>query len=182
MNDLIRLTFRKYDGSLHWHGTLRRLGEDEHGLWLGWGRNHRMARGAEPPITFGEPYVQLIRFEDWWCGSFNAPPRATEVYCDITTPAEWTAPDEITLVDLDLDVLRFRDGRPPLIVDVDEFEEHQVRYKYPAEVIAKALATADRLLEAVSVDEEPFTSAYHGWLALVADAEGDPFAELVDRG
>jgi hypothetical protein len=178
MNDLIRLTFRKYDGSLHWHSVLRRLGEDEHGLWLGWGRNHSTARGAEPPITLKEAYVQLIRREDWWCGSFNARPRNTEIYCDITTVAEWTAPDEITLVDLDLDVLRFRDGTAPLIDDEDEFLEHQVRYRYPPEVIAKARATADRLLEAVRVDEEPFKSAYHRWLAVVQDVDGDPFAEL----
>jgi hypothetical protein len=180
MSELIRLTFRKYDGSLHWHGTLRRLGEDEHGLWLGWGRNHRMARGAEPPITMGAAYVQLIRPDEWWCGSFNAAPRSTEVYCDITTVAEWTAPDEISLVDLDLDVLRFRDGRPPAIVDEDEFLEHQVRFGYPAEVIATARDTADRLLEAVRADEEPFKSVYHAWLAMVEHADGDPFAEPTD--
>jgi protein associated with RNAse G/E len=178
MNDLIRLTFRKYDGSLHWHSSLRRLGEDEHGLWLGWGRNHRIARGAEPPITIREPYVQLIRWKEWWCGSFNAAPRDTEIYCDITTVAEWTAPDEISLIDLDLDVLRFRDGRLPLIDDEDEFLEHQVRYGYPPEVIATARATADRLLEAVRADEEPFKSGYHRWLAMVEDVDGDPFAEL----
>lgn len=180
MNDLIRLTFRKYDGSLHWHSTLRRLGEDEHGLWLGWGRNHVIARGAEPPITVKEAYVQLVRFDDWWCGSFNAPPRITEVYCDITTRAAWTAPDEISLVDLDLDVLRFRDGRPSAIVDEDEFEEHQVRYQYPVDVIKAARDTADRLLAAVRANEEPFGSAYHGWLARVADVDGDPFAERAE--
>jgi hypothetical protein len=179
MNDLIRLTFRKYDGSLHWHSTLRRLGEDEHGLWLGWGRNHVIARGAEPPITVKEAYVQLVRFDDWWCGSFNAPPRLTEVYCDITTRASWTAPDEISLVDLDLDVLRFRDARPSAIVDEDEFEEHQVLYQYPAEVVKAARETADRLLEAVRTDEEPFGSVYQGWLARVADVDGDPFAKPV---
>jgi hypothetical protein len=180
MNDLIRLTFRKYDGSLHWHSVLRRLGEDEHGLWLGWGRNHRMARGAEPPITLDEAFVQLIRREDWWCGSFNAAPRNTEVYCDITTVAAWTAPDEISLIDLDLDVLRFRDGTPPLIDDEDEFLEHQVRYSYPPEVIASARTTADKLLAAVQADEEPFKSGYQRWLAMVADVDGDPFAEPGD--
>lgn len=181
MSELIRLTFRKYDGSLHWHSTLRRLGEDEHGLWLGWGANHSMARGDEPPITLEQPYVQLMRREDWWCGSFNAAPRRTEVYCDITTVAQWTAPDEISLIDLDLDVLRFRDGSAPLIDDEDEFLEHQVRYAYPPEVIAAARATADALLESVRADEEPFKSAYHRWLALVQDVDGDPVAALADR-
>jgi protein associated with RNAse G/E len=176
MNELIRLTFRKFDGALHWHSVLRRLGEDEHGLWLGWGAGHVTARGSEPPITLERPYVHLIRREDWWCGTFNAEPFNTEIYCDITTVAEWTAPDEITLIDLDLDVLRLRDGRAPFIDDEDEFLEHQVRYAYPAEVIATARATADALLESVKANEEPFATAYHRWLALVADVTGDPGA------
>ena len=180
MSELIRLTYRKYDGSLHWHGVMRRLGEDEHGLWLGWGRNMEMTRGSEPPVTMYAAHVQLIRREDWWCGAFRGLPRDNDVYCDITTVAEWTAPDEITLVDLDLDVLRFRDGRPPEIVDEDEFLEHQVRYAYPPEVIAGARAAADALLVSVRADEEPFKSAYQKWLSLVEEVEGDPVSVLAD--
>jgi hypothetical protein len=178
MSELIRLTYRKYDGSLHWHGMMRRLGEDEHGLWLGWGKNMLMARGSEPPVTMSAAHVQLIRRKDWWCGAFHAPPRTTAVYCDITTVAEWTAPDEITMVDLDLDVLRYRDGRPPQIVDEDEFLEHQVRYAYPPEVIANARAAADALLVSVQRDEEPFKSAYRKWLSPIEDVDGDPLSVL----
>jgi protein associated with RNAse G/E len=180
MSELIRLTYRKYDRSLHWHGTMRRLGEDEHGLWLGWGRNMRMARGSGPVVTFDQAHVQLIRRADWWCGAFHAAPRPTAIYCDITTVAEWTAPDEITMVDLDLDVLRFRDGRAPAIVDEDEFLEHQVRYGYPPDVIASARATADALLVAIQQGEEPFNSAYQSWLSLVEDVDGDPISVLAD--
>src|ERR1700734_664532 len=156
MSELIRLTFRKFDGSLHWHSVLRRRGEDAHGLWLGWGAGQVTARGTEPPITINRAYVQLVRPEDWWCGAFHAEPSDVEIYCDITTVARWTAPDEITLIDLDLDVLRLRDGRAPFIDDEDEFLEHQVRYRYPAEVTAAARATADALLESVLANEEPF--------------------------
>ena len=181
MSELIRLTYRKYDGSLHWHGTMRRLGEDEHGLWLGWGRGMLMARGSEPAVSFDQAHVQLIRHADWWCGAFHAAPRPTAIYCDVTTVAEWTAPDEITLVDLDLDVLRFRDGREPTIVDEDEFLEHQVRFNYPAEVIESARTTADALLIAIRQDEEPFKSAYRRWLSLVEDIDGDPIAVLAEQ-
>ena len=31
----VRLVFTKYDGSLHWHQTMKYLGDDEHGIWLG---------------------------------------------------------------------------------------------------------------------------------------------------
>lgn len=180
MSELIRLTYRKYDGSLHWHGTMRRLGEDEHGLWLGWGKGMLMARGSEPAVTFAQAHVQLIRRADWWCGAFHGAPRPTAIYCDITTVAEWTASNEITLVDLDLDVLRFRDGREPAIVDEDEFLEHQVRYAYPPEVIENARTTADALLVAIQRDEEPFKSAYRQWLSLVEDVDGDPISALAD--
>ena len=180
MSELIRLTYRKFDGSLHWHGVMRRLGEDEHGLWLGWGRNMVMRRGSGPAVTMHAAHAQLIRREDWWSGAFHGLPRDNDVYCDITSAAEWTAPDEITLIDLDLDVLRFRDGRPPEIVDADEFLEHQVRYAYPPEVIATARATADALLISVREGEEPFKSAYQKWLSLVEDVEGDPVSVLAD--
>ncbi|MBR7831284.1 DUF402 domain-containing protein [Actinospica sp. MGRD01-02] len=181
MSELIRLTYRKYDGSLHWHGAMRRLGEDEHGLWLGWGRNMLMTRGSGPTVTFDQAHVQLVRRADWWCGAFHAAPRPTAIYCDITTVAEWTAPDEITMVDLDLDVLRFRDGRAPAIVDEDEFLEHQVWYEYPPEVIENARSTADALLVAIQRDNEPFRSAYQRWLSLVADVDGDPISVLAER-
>lgn len=180
MGELIRLTFRKYDNSLHWHSVVRHLGEDEHGIWLGWGRNQQMARGAEPPIIAKAASVQLIRRKDWWTGRFLTKPDGLHVYCDITTVAEWTATDEVTLIDLDLDVLSFRDGRPPMIDDEDEFLEHQQRYGYPREVIDTARTTADELLEAVRANEEPFKSAYLRWLDLVRDVDGDPVAGLID--
>jgi uncharacterized protein len=31
----IQVVYRKYDGSLHWHMELGRLGTDEYGTWLG---------------------------------------------------------------------------------------------------------------------------------------------------
>ena len=31
----VRVVYTKYDGSLHWHMSMRYLGEDEHGIWLG---------------------------------------------------------------------------------------------------------------------------------------------------
>ena len=176
MSELIRLTFRKYDGSLHWHSVVRRLGEDEHGLWLGWRPGQQTARGSEPPFTIETPYVRLVRPEDWWCGTFYAAPHNVEIYCDITTVARWTAPDEITMIDLDLDVLRFRDETPTFIDDEDEFLEHQVRYAYPPEVIAAARQSADSLFESVKADEEPFATAYHRWLALVVLGNGEPGA------
>jgi protein associated with RNAse G/E len=176
MSNLIRVTYRKYDGSLHWNGVMRRLGEDDHGIWLGWGSGLTMRRGHNPPIVFPEPQVTLFPRKAWWTGTFHAAPRDVEVYCDITTIPEWPTPDEVTMVDLDLDVIRRRAPRHTHIDDEDEFLEHQVRYAYPPEVIAAARNQADRLFEAVSADAEPFKTAWLGWLAMVEHCEGDPAA------
>jgi len=176
MSPLIRVTYRKYDGSLHWHGVMRRLGEDDHGVWLGWGAGMTMRRGDNPPVTFHQSQVVLIPRNAWWTGTFHAAPNETEIYCDITTIPEWPTPDEVTMVDLDLDVIRIRTGQRTFIDDEDEFLEHQVRFGYPPEVIAAARNQADTLLPAVAGAAEPFQEAFHGWLGMVEHREGDPAA------
>ena len=160
----VRLVFTKYDGSLHWHQTVRYLGEDEHGVWLGAPAGSTAQRGSEPPVTFEAPSVQLVPVGQWWTAVFNDPPRWAEVYCDIATPARWISPAEVTMVDLDLDVVRLRpDGRVH-IEDEDEFAEHQVRYGYPGDLISQAEQTAAALVAAVSARVEPFGTVSEAWL------------------
>ena len=72
--------------------------------------------------------------------------------------------DTVTAVDLDLDVVRWADGRVE-VLDEDEFAEHQVQLAYPAELISQARATCDWLVEAVSSRAEPFGQAGTAWLA-----------------
>ena len=163
----MRVVYTKYDGSLHWHQTMRYLGEDEHGIWLGAPARTSIQRGSEPPITLEQPFVGLIPAGQWWTASFNAEPAATEIYCDIGTPPQWPDPAEVTMVDLDLDVLRLRADQRVIVVDEDEFAEHQVRYRYPADVISEAERAAAWLLDAISAKAEPFGAVYLGWLDMV---------------
>jgi uncharacterized protein len=160
----VRLVFTKYDGSLHWHQTMLYLGEDEHGIWLGARPGSTAQRGSEPPVHFDGASVQLVPSGPWWTAVFNDPPSGAEVYCDISTPPQWASPDVVTMVDLDLDVVRLRrDGRV-FVDDEDEFALHQVRYGYPPDVIAAAEEAAAWLLAAVSAGAEPFGSAAQAWL------------------
>lgn len=62
----------------------------------------------------------------------------------------------VTTVDLDLDVIRRRDGTVELI-DVDEFAAHQIELDYPAELVDHAERLATTVLSAVNADEEPFS-------------------------
>lgn len=73
--------------------------------------------------------------------------------------------DRITYIDLDLDVIRFRNGR----VDRDECEAHRVAFAYADEIVQSANAAADRVVDLTlamphrSMDRRPVTG--YGWPA-----------------
>lgn len=167
MGDDVGVVYRKYDGSLHWHLTMKWLGEDEHGVWTGAAANNTSRRGDGPIVTIEYPQVRLFPRDVWWTASFNANPARTEIYCDITTPADWLSPNEVTMIDLDLDVCRTFDGAV-VVVDEDEFAEHQVRYGYPAGVIGESRRAARWLEAALADGTEPFATVYRSYLALLA--------------
>lgn len=159
----VDVVYTKYDGSLHWHHSAVRLGEDEHGVWLGCPAGTPMQRGHEPAVTMREAFVLLVPRDAWWTACFNAAPNKTEIYCDITSVPRWPDDSTVTMADLDLDVIRKRGGRIHLD-DEDEFTEHQVRYGYPAEVVDSARRSSEWLLAAVAGDTEPFAGGYRTWL------------------
>lgn len=161
--------YRKYDGSLHWHFAGRRLGADEYGVWVGLRSGTIARRGSEPQVTWNDAAVLCLPYDAWWTAAFNAPPHAnsvyshrTALYCDISTVPTWNGA-EVTMIDLDLDVIRRRDGTVE-VDDEDEFAEHQVHYGYSDDVIKQAQSTCDRLVAAVRGGEEPFASAFQPWL------------------
>ena len=111
--------------------------------------------------------VRLIPAEGWWMAMCLAEPDIRDMYCDVTTPAVWTGPAEITVVDLDIDLVRYRaDGRVE-VEDEDEFAEHRVSLGYPDEIVEGALRAVTELREALSHGEEPFTDHCRKWLAQV---------------
>jgi hypothetical protein len=161
----VRVVYRKYDGSLHWHQEASWLGEDKHGVWLGAPPDTPARRGHEPPVVHPQAHTVLFPRDTWWTAIFNAEPRRTEIYCNVTTVPVWRA-DEVTMVDLDLDVRRLRDGTVE-VLDEDEFAVHRVRYGYPDEVVNSALAAAEWLRCALLAPTDPFAGGYRRWLAMV---------------
>jgi uncharacterized protein len=168
----VRVVYRKYDGSLHWHMTMRWLGEDEHGVWTGSPPMCTMRKGDGPVVTFPHAQIMLFPRDSWWTAAFNDVPAKTEIYCDITTPVRWPSPGEVTMIDLDLDVCRMRGGAVELL-DADEFAEHQIRYGYPADVISAAERSAEWLQAALADGSEPFAGSYRQYLALVSAGNAD---------
>jgi protein associated with RNAse G/E len=162
--ELVRVDYRKYDGRAHRGYPALRLGEDEFGVWLGVpGIEFIEASRAAEGFKYPDPYVLLIPRHAWWTAMFNAPPRRTEIYCDVTTPANW-ADDRVQLVDLDLDVRRRRGWTEAELLDEDEFAQHSAAFGYPPDVVEEAWAAARFLEDAVQSAKEPFGDHFHVWL------------------
>jgi protein associated with RNAse G/E len=159
----VRVVYTKYDGSLHWNFSMRLLGEDEHGVWLGADSGLVSRKGDGPDVIIKQPHLMLIPQGVWWTAVFNGQPASTEIYCDIASPPRWPHPGEVTMVDLDLDVIRRRADQQVVLLDEDEFAEHQLQYGYPADVIAAAERSAAWLMAAVAARNEPFGRAPLGW-------------------
>ena len=157
----MEVRFTKWGGVPHWRFVLERLGTDGYGLWLAGRTGITLRRGHEPPIQQPHDFVMLIPADGDWTACWNAG-IDIELYVDITTRPE-VGVDAVTMVDLDLDVIRRLDGTVA-VLDEDEFAEHQVRYGYPAEIVVQARATTDAIVAALSAGAEPFSTVGTAWL------------------
>lgn len=160
---MLYVDFRKWPETAHWHFTVHPLGEDEHGRWFCLPAGARVQRGAEEPRIYPQATALVLRDDLWWVGYWNADREAQpELYIDIATPARWS-PGRVTLIDLDLDVVRSWQGEVE-IVDRDEFELHQVELAYPRELIEAAERTASEVADLVVRRAEPFGDVGRAWL------------------
>lgn len=163
----MHIDFRKWPDRKHWQFAMRRLGEDDHGTWL-WSPPGLVARrGEEAPQVFAAVNVKLITRDEWWTAIWNDRSPRVELYVDIVTPARWDG-DRVTMVDLDLDVVRRRTGVVE-VLDEDEFDEHRVRYGYPRHVVDRARATTAAVFLDLETRREPFGDVADRWLALAMD-------------
>lgn len=164
------MRYRKYDGSAHRDYPARRLADDTHGTWLGVDLGTPSVYHGLPSVE-RIPFVLLVPQDSWWTAMFNPPPRTSEVYCDITTPARWQESHTVDLVDLDLDVVRRRQTGNVELLDEDEFAVHRASFGYPEDVVSQARAAATWLRTALGSGTQPFASTYRQFLAQV---DGQP--------
>lgn len=78
-------------------------------------------------------------------------------YCNMASPP-YQYGNIITYIDYDLDVLLSVNGRLQ-VVDRDEFEQHTLKYKYPAEVIEYVEQARAEILEMAAQRQWPFHDA-----------------------
>lgn len=153
----------KYPDTPHWRHDLIRLGDDEFGTWLGAPVGTQVQKGSDPPKTMVHPFVQLIAPDVWWTLLYNGNdhPKMSH-YIDIITPVTWVADDLVTMIDIDLDVVKEHTGLR--IDDEDEFLAHQESLGYPQWMIDRARATAAEIYLAVEAEKAPFFGPAEAWL------------------
>jgi protein associated with RNAse G/E len=100
------------------------------------------------------------------------------VYADVATTPAWRE-GTLAAVDLDLDVVQRFDGGVA-VEDEDEFEVHQLRYGYPAEVVAAAETECARLVAELQSGAAHFAEVLaERWRARLAELlEGPHLREV----
>ncbi len=170
----MRVVFRKWGDRPHWEYDALRLGDDEHGTWVGAAAGTRLSR---PGAEFAAPshFVSLVPADQPFVATFYDPGWAAvvdsgvDVYVDITTVPRWDGA-QVTMVDLDLDVVRGWTGRV-WVDDEDEFADHRVRFGYPADVVRLAASSCDAVHAAVRSGLPPYDGVVGArWLSRLLES------------
>lgn len=156
---------RKWPDRPHYRHRADVLGEDEHGLWVGVQEGTPISRDGEVLFPAKRNAVMCIAAGRCWMASFTDG-GSFDLYCDVVTPIS-LGPAGALMVDLDLDVVRWEDGRVE-VLDEDEFAEHRVLYGYPDDVCARAEEVAAELARSIVAGEPPFVGCAERWLEALA--------------
>ncbi|MBK5223361.1 MAG: YgaC family protein [Acidimicrobiia bacterium] len=162
--DPVWLERRKWPDRPHYRWQMQPLADDEHGSWFCMPSDALAFKGD---VSFQTRIdgLRLVPHDAPWCawfptraGSPHPPTQTWKLYVDIIDRPVRHSDGSVTMVDLDLDVVQFVDGRVEML-DEDEFIEHQVLYGYPPDIIEAALTASAQVFEAVQRNEPPFDGA-----------------------
>jgi hypothetical protein len=159
----VRVVYQKWGARPHWEFDALRLGDDQHGTWLGVPADTVFTRPGRE-FRSGEHQVVLLPRAGWTATFYDHGGRVPcDTYVDVATvPVD--EGDRVVTTDLDLDVLRGWTGRV-WVDDEDEFALHRVRYGYPDPVVRQALETCRALQAALQLRDTPFDGpTATGWL------------------
>ena len=149
----------------HYEYDTMHLGDDEQGSWFAAPAGNPIRRGGVVLFETDQPSLFLVPVDQPWMVWFGANLTfGFDVYVDVgTVPVR--SPGLVTMVDLDLDVVRNLDVTVA-ILDEDELVEHAVAYGYPADLVAHAERVAAEVVALIESGAEPFGRASEPWLAL----------------
>jgi protein associated with RNAse G/E len=149
---------RKWKDDPHYGAEGILLGEDEHGHWVGARPGSRVYKGTGPHRVGSHRIVWCVPRDGWFLSHHLVGHPELDIYIDIAAPAAWSLRGA-KLVDLDLDVLVWNDGRAVELVDEDEFELHRRELAYPDDLVRAARAAASHILEQATAGAPPFDGA-----------------------
>ncbi len=157
----ILIASTKYDGSLHYeYGATLVATED--------GLVRCTVSAGEPWVGYrGEGEIQgtftALFFLDRWFNVFHnhapAGRRGILSYANVATPASFDG-EVVRWTDLDIDIV-VSEQLGIQVDDEDEFEEHQHRFGYPADLVERVLATQAELLSLAEAAGYPLDRAAH---------------------
>lgn len=147
----------------HYEYDATHLGDDDHGSWYFAPSGNEIRRGGELLFHSEHLSLYLVPVDRPWMVWFGANPSFDfDVYVDVGTVPVRGA-DRITMVDLDLDVVRRTSGAVD-VLDEDELVTNAATYGYPSALIAHAERVAREVVSLVEAGAEPFATASHEWM------------------
>lgn len=164
MSARVRVECRKWPDAPHWEYDGLLLGKDSHGTWIGITEGTLLTSPARSFHAEAD-HVTLVPHRAWWLATFYGEDqhRPFDLYIDVATPAVWHGAELVRAVDLDLDVIRSTTGRV-WVDDEDEFAQHRISLAYPPHVVERAIASAQRILAAVTERTAPFEGSHREWI------------------
>jgi protein associated with RNAse G/E len=159
----MRVHSTKYDGSLHYEYRITPVSASstERRVYVPPGTTFTSYRGQWPSkhhmlmlYWSDRPYnLHLSWFADW---------RPRLYYINVATPATWDA-DTIRFVDLDLDVVWFRERGELKLEDEHEFEANRERWAYPDVLVERSWAAVEEVRAAIGARAWPFDGSLEAW-------------------
>lgn len=150
---------RKWDGKQHYRWKTHLLLEESGFVWVACqGPRNLEHQTKGQTFTFQTHAMEWFWKDAWFSLGVSLDPvnRQTRFYCNLHQPFI-RLDHTIEFVDLDIDVIKVGDS-PSIQEDLDEFEEHSVKYGYPKVIIDRLPELGVDLGRAID-SEEMFGSA-----------------------
>lgn len=163
----------KYGGVPHYRHEGIVLGADSVGTWVAIPPQPLMRDGAFVlDITWWT--LQLVPRRDPWCWAAFFQDRVGnyDIYVDICTGCKWTG-SHVSMVDLDLDVVRLRHDGSVAVIDHDDLERHTMLLGDPAELVERTHEAAERVRQAIVAGERPFAGSSELWMSELESVHSD---------
>jgi hypothetical protein len=158
----------------HYEYDAVHLGDDEHGSWFAAPVGNDVRRAGAVLFATRQPSLYLLPAggKPWmaWFGEVAAGAFDFDVYVDVGTVPVRT-PGRITMVDLDLDVVRRGSGSID-VLDEDELVLHATAYGYPPELVDHARAVAAEVVALLEMGDEPFAAVAESWKRIAVGVFG----------